>query len=416
MGSSHCIQHVRLIGLSMVWLLVGAALDSQTARGEDPPADILVVTVNARGELVVSGGRTLKAQQEQLTHFKDQFAELAKKAKDKKQDGVNTTIIVRAPDDLDYLSVFKVLSAAQEAGFERCQFHALTKEEPKPTKEPKGKPKKPQMTVVVWAVAEGDKRGSPRAVIVRTENGESDVRNLDGMKDFLRRQRDSQAIDSKEDLRIAPESKLKYRHVVEVCQACQEAGYRVHFSTPADLDKESSDPAPTKAQLEIIAKAIQEARTLRMAKKFTDARKQLDDVFANDWGKTFEVRKEIAQTWMDENKYGAAAVKWSETITSFGPRPDFANRQVKENYFEARYGYTYCLYRYAKNIDANDAKLGPKKPEYIKRAAKLILQLEMTPPNDYGGEQFKKRYDELLKNEEPLRKAYEELKKDEAKE
>lgn len=156
------------------------------------------------------------------------------------------------------------------------------------------------------------------------------------------------------------------------------------------------------------------ARELRLGKKFPEARKVLDEIFARDWGKGFDVRKEIAETWEDEEKYGAAAKEWSAIIGSFGPKPDFANAKTKENYFEARYNYIYCLYMFAKNL--NDPKLAAKKPEYIKRSATLILQLESTPPGDMGGEQFKKRYDELLRKEEPLRKDYEALKKEKEKE
>jgi hypothetical protein len=158
------------------------------------------------------------------------------------------------------------------------------------------------------------------------------------------------------------------------------------------------------------------AKELRLGKKFSESRKILEEILTKDWGKGFDVRRELAQTWMDEDKYGAAATKWNEAISAFGAKPDFSNAKVKENYFEAQYQYIYCLYMYAKNIDPKDPKVGSKKPEYILRAAKLILRLETTPPGDMGGEQFKKRYDELLKKEDLLRKAYDEGKKEREKE
>jgi hypothetical protein len=161
---------------------------------------------------------------------------------------------------------------------------------------------------------------------------------------------------------------------------------------------------------------LQCARELRMGKKYPEARKILDDISSKDWGKGFDVRKEVSQTWMDEQKYGAAAKQWSDTIASFG-KPDFSKMpaKVKENYFEARYEHIYCMYMYAKLIDPKDPKVGDKKPEYIKRAANLIVQLEFFPPKDMGGEQFRKKYDELLKKEPALFKEYEPLKKEREK-
>jgi len=158
------------------------------------------------------------------------------------------------------------------------------------------------------------------------------------------------------------------------------------------------------------------AKELRLGKKFPESRKILEEILTKDWGKGFDVRKELAQTWMDEEKYGAAATKWNDAISAFGAKPDFSIAKVKENYFEAQFQYIYCLYMYAKNIDPKDPKVGSKKPEYILRAAKLILRLESTPPGDMGGEQFKKRYDDLLKKEDVLRKAYDESKKEREKE
>ena len=42
------------------------------------------------------------------------------------------------------------------------------------------------------------------------------------------------------------------------------------------------------------------AREMRMGKKFDESRKVLDKILETDWGKTFEVRKEYALTWVDE--------------------------------------------------------------------------------------------------------------------
>jgi hypothetical protein len=166
------------------------------------------------------------------------------------------------------------------------------------------------------------------------------------------------------------------------------------------------DTSDDTTQLKKPVEKILQARELRLAMRFSEARKVLDEILATKAGKTFKVRKEIALTWMDEKKYGAAAKQWSEIISSFGPNP-----LAKRNYSESCYQYTYCLYMYAKNIDPNDPKLGPKKAEYIKRAARLIARFE----NDWLDES-KKRYEVLLKNEESLRKEYDALLKEKAQE
>jgi hypothetical protein len=164
-------------------------------------------------------------------------------------------------------------------------------------------------------------------------------------------------------------------------------------------------------------------KELRLGKKYDDALKVIYKISNHEWGKGFEVRKEEAFIWQDQNKFGAAAKTWNQVIQSFGAKPNFNNAKIKENYFEARYQYIYCLYMYAKNL--SDPKLLPKKPEYIKRAANLILQLELVPPgpdgkpapeSDMGGENFKKRYQELLRKEDLLRKDYDALKKEKLKE
>ncbi len=55
---------------------------------------------------------------------------------------------------------------------------------------------------------------------------------------------------------------------------------------------------------------------------------------------------------------------------------------------------------------------GPVTAEQaLRRAALLIVQLEEAQP-DMGGPSFKRRYDELLRDEEPLRLAYEAIKRE----
>lgn len=53
--------------------------------------------------------------------------------------------------------------------------------------------------------------------------------------------------------------------------------------------------------------------------------------------------------------------------------------------------------------------LEAQQQAYIRRAARMIVELEETQP-DMGGAQLKQKYEELLHDEEPLRREYEALK------
>lgn len=54
-----------------------------------------------------------------------------------------------------------------------------------------------------------------------------------------------------------------------------------------------------------------------------------------------------------------------------------------------------------------------QRQAYIHRAAKMIVELEETQP-DMGGAGLKKRYEELLRDEEPLHLEYEAIKAERA--
>lgn len=166
----------------------------------------------------------------------------------------------------------------------------------------------------------------------------------------------------------------------------------------------------SKEKREVIAKGLKAARELRLEKKFKESRKVLEELVVEDRERTYPERRELALTWSDEGKFGAAAKVWSDTISSFGQRPDFSNAEIKFNYFESRYEYIYCMYMYAKTI--GDPKQLEKKAEYLRRVAHLIVQIEDRYP-DFGADQLKKRYDELLKNDD-LRQVYDAYKKERA--
>ena len=82
------------------------------------------------------------------------------------------------------------------------------------------------------------------------------------------------------------------------------------------------------------------------------------------------------------------------------------DNRLTEQYFECYYHRVWCIYKFGmKQTDAD------KKQKYVNQAANLILQLDKSKITlaDY----LKKKFDDLLKQETPLRKQYDELKKGE---
>lgn len=95
---------------------------------------------------------------------------------------------------------------------------------------------KSQITVVIKAVRDGINDGTVSAVVVQTPSGESDVRTLAGLTEFLQRQRSSQDITNKDDIQIQAESKVRYAYVIDAMDRCVKAGFKhVGFSPPPDL-------------------------------------------------------------------------------------------------------------------------------------------------------------------------------------
>jgi biopolymer transport protein ExbD len=95
---------------------------------------------------------------------------------------------------------------------------------------------KSQITVVLRAERSGIAPGTLTSVIVQTPSGESDVRTLPGLYEFLNRQRSSQDITNKDDIQLQAESALKYAFVIDAMDTCVKAGFtHVGFSPPPDL-------------------------------------------------------------------------------------------------------------------------------------------------------------------------------------
>jgi biopolymer transport protein ExbD len=94
---------------------------------------------------------------------------------------------------------------------------------------------KSQITVVLKCDRGTIAPGTLTGVIVQTPSGESDVRTLAGLGEFLTRQRSSQDITNKDDIQIQAESMLKYAFVIDAMDTCVKAGFgHVGFSPPPD--------------------------------------------------------------------------------------------------------------------------------------------------------------------------------------
>jgi hypothetical protein len=165
------------------------------------------------------------------------------------------------------------------------------------------------------------------------------------------------------------------------------------------------DPDPRPLEIYRIARVLS-ARELRLSKDFERAAGVLRELEATPWGaRSFEVKKERIFLLEDRGKYAGkdgAILAWNALMT--GMRDRLQDNRVKEHYFECYYHLTHAIYKNA--LLSNDPK---RRAKDLRLAAKFILKLESQP--DSGGEQVRKRFEELLRQEAPLREQYEALKK-----
>jgi hypothetical protein len=164
------------------------------------------------------------------------------------------------------------------------------------------------------------------------------------------------------------------------------------------------------------------AKELRLGKKFDEARKIIDGIQKQDWGKGIEPKKENAMIYHDEGRFAPATGAWSRIIQDFGQRPNFTNSKIKEEYFEAYYHFLDCKYKFANSADPRSKEdlkkkdpisIEEKRKTLIKDIAKRIVDLEA---NANRTEYYNKNIAELLKKEKPLRDEYEVFKKEKEKE
>jgi hypothetical protein len=145
-------------------------------------------------------------------------------------------------------------------------------------------------------------------------------------------------------------------------------------------------------------------RELRLDKQFDKASAEIKRIVTS-WGRNnLDVQKEQIFILEDEEKYAQAANMWSRLMQEkLKPHLGKDNR-LTEQYFECYYHRVWCIYKFG--MKQSDVE---KKQRYVKQAANLILQLDSSKIvlADY----LKKKFDDLLKQEAPLRKQYDELRK-----
>jgi tetratricopeptide (TPR) repeat protein len=166
------------------------------------------------------------------------------------------------------------------------------------------------------------------------------------------------------------------------------------------------DKAPDAKQLQIYhAARMLAARELRLAKQFDRADAAIKEILATDWGKrNLEVKKERVLIVQDREHYAEAATEWNALMRTLRPR--LQDNEIRKNYFDCYYNFVYSIYK-----NAGQSSDAQRQAKYIHTAANYIYQFEAKTKSDPVSELCKKRFQELLERELPLKEQYEQLKK-----
>jgi hypothetical protein len=146
------------------------------------------------------------------------------------------------------------------------------------------------------------------------------------------------------------------------------------------------------------------------AGNFTKADQLIAKIENEGWAK-LQIMKQKANMYQLQQKWGAAAVAWKQIMERLGPQ--IQQPKFKEQYYEGYFNYIKCLYQYAvtyQNPKLNAQELAVKRNEYVERAAKLIIKVEEAEPANMGSPGLKEQYADLLKNNPPLKQAYDKSK------
>src|SRR5262249_736428 len=126
-----------------------------------------------------------------------------------------------------------------------------------------------------------------------------------------------------------------------------------------------------------------------------------------NWGRRdLNALLEEIYLYIDLKYYGAAVNRANAVLKVLLPKIKESG-QVKDRYFETYYLFVYAWYKYGQS------QTDPTKhAEHVKLAAEYLNKLSTSYPN-LGGDEAKKRFDDLLNSDEgaELRKVYDEIKK-----
>jgi len=146
-------------------------------------------------------------------------------------------------------------------------------------------------------------------------------------------------------------------------------------------------------------------RELRLAKKFDECESKLKEI-SGSWGKgSLQVQKEKNLLLEDQELYIPAAKAWDQMMKALQSKIN-ADPGSRELYWESYYHLVHDVYK--NGMKQSDPK---KKEKGIADAAGYIIKLEAGTKGDMGSEANKKRFEELLESEAPLREKHQELKK-----
>jgi biopolymer transport protein ExbD len=90
------------------------------------------------------------------------------------------------------------------------------------------------LTIMVRTQRDGVNDGAISALDVETRAGKEHVDNLDALREYLKKQRAT--AENKESIKIQGDGKLKWNSIVQVMDACHEAGFNnISFVPPPDF-------------------------------------------------------------------------------------------------------------------------------------------------------------------------------------
>jgi len=147
-------------------------------------------------------------------------------------------------------------------------------------------------------------------------------------------------------------------------------------------------------------------RELRLDKQFDRAVAEIKKIIS-EWGRNnLDVQREQIFILEDEEKFAAAANMWSKLMQEkLKPHVGKDNR-LTDQYFDCYYHRVWCMYKFGMK-----QKDPAKRQDYITRAATELVKLDRSKVT--LADHVKKKFDDLLKQEEPLRKQYNALRQSE---